>query len=244
MTLSAALHLALLAFAWLSTLYEPPRIEFITYEVELVSPPPAAQAQEVEVATEEIVVQRPDPEPRPPEPEVEEVVPVEAPEERPPEQTPEREVPSEQPPEPDEEVSVAAAPTEPPEEATPVSGEGLEVRIEGLRRDYPEYYNNIIRQIFRCFRWRQGGGWQATVYFVIRRDGTVSDLDFLARSGNAAFDFEAMGAVDCAGQGRFGPLPEDLPWDRMPVKFDFRPPGGTDDPLTALGMPTQMGSEE
>ena len=39
------------------------------------------------------------------------------------------------------------------------------------------------------------------------------------------FDFEAIGAVECAGQGRFGQLPDELPYDRLPVQFDFRPPG-------------------
>ena len=47
MTLSATMHVALLALGWLSTRYEPPRIEFITYEVDLVSPPPAVQAEDV-----------------------------------------------------------------------------------------------------------------------------------------------------------------------------------------------------
>jgi hypothetical protein len=98
--------------------------------------------------------------------------------------------------------------------------------MEGLRRDYPAYYNNIIRQIQRCFRWTEGGNWEAVVYFSIQRDGSVRDLRFTTRSGNARFDFEAMGAVECAGQGRFGPLPDDLPYPSQPVNFQFRPGGG------------------
>jgi len=47
----------------------------------------------------------------------------------------------------------------------------------------------------------------------------------MSRSGSTAFDFEAIGAVECAGQGRFGQLPDELPYDRLPVQFDFRPPG-------------------
>ncbi len=96
--------------------------------------------------------------------------------------------------------------------------------MEGLRRDYPAYYNNIIRQINRCFR-PPGGSWRTVVYFVIQRDGTVRDIDFVERSGSVAFDFRAMEAVECAGQGRFGALPEDLPWDAMPIRFEFRPTG-------------------
>jgi hypothetical protein len=47
----------------------------------------------------------------------------------------------------------------------------------------------------------------------------------MSRSGSTAFDFEAIGAVECAGQGRFGQLPDELPYDRLPVQFDFRPTG-------------------
>lgn len=225
LALSVAFHLALFALAWTSTLYTPPQIEFLTYEIELVSPPPARQAEEPEAAAEELIVERPEPEPTPPEPEVEEIVPVEDEE---PEPEPEREEPpaEEPPPEPAEEPVVAAAP-DAPEEEPEVTGEGLNVRIEGLRRDYPEYYNNIIRQIQRCFRWREGGSWETTVFFYIDRGGNVAsgDIEFVSRSGNASFDFEAMGAVECAGQGRFGPLPEELPYDRFPVRFSFRPTG-------------------
>ncbi|GIS81303.1 MAG: hypothetical protein CM1200mP14_28690 [Gammaproteobacteria bacterium] len=39
---------------------------------------------------------------------------------------------------------------------------------------------------------------------MIEREGTVADMRFLSRSGSTAFDFEAIGAVECAGQGRFG----------------------------------------
>jgi hypothetical protein len=132
--------------------------------------------------------------------------------------------PPERVPTPAEEVEEAAA--EQPVEDAAEGGEDINVRLEGVRRDYPAYYNNIITQIQRCFRWTQGGSWETTVYFAIRRDGTVADLDFVKRSGNTAFDFEAMGAVDCAGKGRFGPLPEDLPFDVLPVQFNFRPQGG------------------
>lgn len=239
MALSAALHVLLFVLAWASTLYEPPQMEFITYEIELVSPPPARQAEEPQVATEELVIERPEPEPTPPEPEVEDIVPVEDPEPEP-EVAEEREEPTEEtPPEVADEVMVAAE-IDAVEEESEESGEGLNVRIEGLRRDYPEYYNNIIRQIQRCFRWSEGGRWQTTVLFYIGRDGNVDDIDFLTRSGSNAFDFQAMGAVDCAGRGRFGALPEDVPFDRFPVRFSFRPQG---DPIVffpSTGMPTEV----
>jgi outer membrane biosynthesis protein TonB len=225
MALSTSLHVALFAVAWLSTLHEPEEMVFLTYEIELVSPPPSVQAEEVQQATEELVIERPEPEPLPPEPEVEEVVPVEEPEPEPDPPPVEREEPVEEQPEPDEEVTVAAAPVEEVAERPDQSGEGIEVRMEGLRRDYPAYYNNIIQQILRCFRWRDGGRWETTVLFWISRDGSASDIEFQRRSGNTAFDFEAMGAVDCAGRGRFGPLPEELPYERFQVQFTFQPSG-------------------
>lgn len=226
MALSAAFHVALFALAGASTQYAPREIEFLTYEIELVSPPPAqaAEAVEPQPPAQELVVERPEPEPLPPEPEVEEIVPVEEPE---PEPEPVREEPpaEEQPPEVADEPVVTEAP-DPPEEEPEVTGEGLNVRMEGLRRDYPQYYDNIIRQIFRCFRWQKGGDWQTTVFFYIDREGNAEGIEFVARSGNSAFDFEAMGAVECAGDRRaFGPLPEDVPYDRFPVRFSFRPRG-------------------
>lgn len=226
MVLSIALHVVVFAVGWLSTLQGPPEVQFLTFEIELVSPPPAVQAEQPTPRREELVVERPEPEPTPPEPEPEQ--PTLEPERQPePEPEPPRREPEPEPepPEPDPEPTPAATPEPPPEEPPPTSGEGLNVRMEGLRRDFPAYYENIIRQIQRCFRWQGGGNWQAQVYFVIRRDGTVRDLEFRTRSGSTSFDFEAMGAVECAGQGRFGPLPEELPYESQPVLFEFRPSG-------------------
>ena len=107
--------------------------------------------------------------------------------------------------------------------------------MEGLRRDFPGYYEGIIRQIRRCFRPPPGipPGLRTTVYFVIRQDGTVTDAAFVEQSGNPEFDFEALGAItDCAGRGRFGPLPDELPYERLPIQFEFRPPGGEADSQT------------
>jgi outer membrane biosynthesis protein TonB len=242
MALSVVLHLAILALGFASTMYEPPEMTFLTYEIELVSPPPAVQAEEPTPAQEEIVIERPEPEPAPPEPETEEVVPVEEPEPEPVREEPPKPV-KETPPEVAEEVAVAAAPEEPPEEKPAVTGEALNVRIEGLRRDYPQYYENIIRQIQRCFRWRQGGNWETTVFFNIDREGNATDIQFVTRSGSTAFDFESMGAVECAGQGRFGALPEELPYDRFPVRFRFRPAGAPDALFFESGTPSEVKSE-
>lgn len=218
---SVVVHVAVLVLAfWSSTRVRPP-LEFISYQIELVSPPPAVQADVPTPAQEELVVERP--EPTPPQPEEQRRPVVEdrpQPRPTPPQPQPRAEAPREQA----EQRRPAAAAQPPPEERPRESGEGINVRLEGVRRDYPAYYDNIIRQIWNCFRWQGQGNWETTVYFVIKRDGTVSDLDFVKRSGNTPFDFEAMGAVDCAGRGRFGPLPDDLPFDILPVQFSFRPP--------------------
>lgn len=246
--LSVVFHVALLALFWSTSLYRPEPMEFITYEIELVSPPPARQAEEPEQAREELVVERPDPEPTPPEPEVEEVIPVEEP---PPEPEPEPEPPvddpvEEEPPEVAEDPVVAATEEEVPEEEPEVTGEDLNIRIQGLQRDYPEYYNNIIRQIRRCFRWTRGGNWQTTVFFNIDRQGNAEDIDWISRSGNTSFDFQSLEAIECAGrEGGFGALPEDIPFDRFPVSFSFRPMGETliqdlRQLLPDMGTPTEV----
>jgi outer membrane biosynthesis protein TonB len=218
-----AVHVAVFAFMVWGPTSERPPFEFISYQIELVSAPASLQAAEPEAASEELVVERPEvelelgqevvvEERAEPEPEPEPPAPPETPE------------PEPEPQEPAEQAdpSMVAAPE------APKGGDAVNVRLEGVRRDYPLYYNNIIRQIQRCFQWSGQGGWETTVYFVINRDGSVSDLDFVKRSGNPQFDLSAMGAAECAGgRGRFGALPEDLPFDRLPIQFKFVPPRGS-----------------
>ncbi|MDH5759776.1 MAG: TonB C-terminal domain-containing protein [Gemmatimonadota bacterium] len=214
-------HAGMVVLALWSSVAPRPPLDFVTYEIEIVSPAPPAQGEEEASAREEFAVERPDAEP--PREEVAEPERAQVTETQPP--SPQEEV-RPPPPEPAEESRPATTTDPVPEKPAEESGEGINVRMEGLRRDYPEYYNNVTRQIQRCFRWRQEGSWETTVYFVINRDGSVVDLDFVKRSGNSAFDFEAMAAVECAGQGRLGPLPDELPWDRLPIQFNFRPSGG------------------
>jgi outer membrane biosynthesis protein TonB len=225
MLLSASAHALILVVGWLATRYQPEEMVFLTYEIDLVSPPPARQAEEPEPATEELVVERPDPEPTPPEPQVEEIAPIQAPDPTPDPPPEERTDPVEEvAPEVADAVVVAAA-LDPVEEEPEESGENLNVRIAGLKRDYPVYYENIIRQIHRCFRWTEGGNLETSVFFYIRRDGTAEGVDFVSRSGNTTFDYKALEAVECAGAGRFGALPDDLPFARFPILFTFSPSG-------------------
>jgi outer membrane biosynthesis protein TonB len=237
MAASLGVHASIFFTFWLSSLASSEPMEFITYEIVLVSPPPTVQAEIVERTTEQMVVERPDPTPPEPEPEPEEVVVPEPEEDDPPPEPPEPEsTPVEELAE--EEVTVAAVPEDPPEEAEE-SGEDINVRMEGLRRDYPVYYEHIIQQILNCFRApRDGRDWMTTVRFVIQSDGSVEGLEFVTRSGSSDFDFRAMGAVECAGNGRFRPLPEALPF--QPVQFEFRPGGEPFEVFGRYGRPTEV----
>ena len=250
---SAGVHLVVLVAAWLSAKTTRPQVEFVIPDVELVSPAPMELAEVEQDAAEEIVTETPaaepaealEPEPEPvvepePEPVVEpEPEPMVEDEPEPDEPDPVDEAEAPEPEVPEREPELTADVSEPVEvadettEATTTeeadaeeTGEDINARLEGVRREYPEYYENIIRQINRCFRRPAEGRWETTVAFAILKDGSVTDARFLARSGNTDFDFQALRAVvDCAGKGRFGPLPEGLPYERLPVAFDFRPSG-------------------
>jgi outer membrane biosynthesis protein TonB len=189
--------------------------QFVSYNIELVSMPgpdlgdlvvesPAAPAPEASDPEPQPVVKEPEPA-RPPKPKPEEP----------------RAEPTPAPPRPTTQARPTPSSGEP---SSAGSAEAVNIRIEGLRRDYPVYYNNIILQIKRCFRWTGEGAPETEVLFWIEENGTVSDPRFVRRSGNPTFDYEAIGAIECAGQpGRFGPLPEDFPGGRLPVRFTFRP---------------------
>ena len=221
---SVFIHTAAIFLAWWTSALPREVPDFLVYEIELISPSAAVLGEPTTAPPEELVIETPLD--RVPEPQ---------------EETPavvEEEGPVEEPPQPEE--TVAPPDVEPVEDPTPPAspdpdpdvetpGEDLNVRMEGVRRDYPEYYNNILRQMQRCFRWRGDDDLRATVYFEINRDGSVAEVDILESSRSIAFDIEAMGAAECAGRpGRLGPLPDELPFDRFPVVFYFEPRSGRD----------------
>ena len=110
----------------------------------------------------------------------------------------------------------------------PTGGKGTDVatvRSDGIEFPFPGYLNNIVRQIAINFKPRNPAArLKAEVRFLIHRDGSVSDLTFIRRSGNFSFDLEAQGAVEAASSaGRFGPLPNGFPDDVLPVVFSFDP---------------------
>ena len=234
---SGLVHLAAIVVAVLTQVSTAAPLEFEVVEINLVSPPSAAAAEVVQPAQEEeLVVETPVTEPEPEETVEDEIPPPpeedpEPDEEPPPDPEPEEEPPPDPQPEPSEDAP-APDPDLPPEEAatdepteeTAESGEDIDIRVAGVRRDYPEYYNNIIRQIRRCFRWRGEGNPTGMLQFVIEQDGTIpgNTIEVVRPSGTVEFDFEMMGAVECAS-GRLGDLPDGYPFPTLPIRFSFDP---------------------
>lgn len=140
---------------------------------------------------------------------------------------------AETPPPPESEPNVEREPaprttpeTEPlPDEAPSTGDDPATVRVEGEAFQYPEYLRNVVAQIYR--RWQRPASnvaLRAEVLFLIHRDGSISNLRFITRSGSFGFDLEAQGAIEAAGNaGAFGPLPQGYPNDVLPVSFFFDP---------------------
>ena len=121
----------------------------------------------------------------------------------------------------------AAAPTKAPKAGGgPVGGRGTDVatvQTAGIDFPFPGYLNNIVRQIALNFRVRNPNSpLSASVSFLIHRDGSVSNVKFVTRSGVYSFDLEAQGAIERASAS-FGPLPSGFRDDVLPVVFSFDP---------------------
>ncbi len=116
-------------------------------------------------------------------------------------------------------------PAEPPAAAEVSGEETVNVQLDGAVFAFPEYLENIVRQINRYWRRPTGGRHlRAEIVFVIARDGSVSEIGWVQRSGVSAFDLEAQGAVEAAGRAlAFGPLPAGYPRERLRVSFYFDP---------------------
>jgi outer membrane biosynthesis protein TonB len=143
--------------------------------------------------------------------------------------TPENTVAHAAPPPPADAARHEAAPRASPP-VTPLPGErpstgsdAATVSTEGVEFPYPEYLQNVVTQILA--RWQrpfENSVLDAEVSFFVHRDGSITDLQFVKRSGNFAFDLEAEGAVEEAGRFRaFGVLPAGWKADVLFVRFYF-----------------------
>ncbi|MDE0473321.1 MAG: TonB C-terminal domain-containing protein [Gammaproteobacteria bacterium] len=203
-----------------ATNIQPEPVQLVTIELELVAMP--APAAEVEPAPapeeEELTVDTPEPEAPPEEEPVAELEDEPEPEPEPvplpdaPEPVPE-ERPVEEEPEP--------APLDEPSTGT----DDLDVRMRGVERDFPQYYANMQRQMRRCFRPPGMAELTASVDFVLDREGKVIDptVRISETSRSVVFDLAVREAVECAGGGRFGPLPPEMGLENAPFRFTFSP---------------------
>lgn len=228
---SLALHVVFLATAWIVQRTFDDIIEYDTYQVEIIT---MGDPEELEIsAPEPPVIARTQETPPEPEPE---------PEPEPPLPDPEPEIVEE--PEPEPEVRPEPDPEPPPQPRTetppvverpPVTAETstaeMNIRMEGLRRDFPEYYARITARIDACFRPTGNPSGTVVLRFEIQEDGTIpgSSIRMQSRSGNPTLDIEAVGAVECAGRGQLGPLPDDLNSDVLSIQFTFTPRRGAGD---------------
>jgi len=97
------------------------------------------------------------------------------------------------------------------------------VSTEGIDFPFPEYLENVVSQVrLEWTRPSQNVALEAEVSFLVHRDGSVSQIHFVKRSGNFAFDLEAQGAIEKAGVlNAFGPLPKSWASDVLFVRFYF-----------------------
>ncbi len=201
---SLAVHAALVVAALVSSYAITAPVPPTTYRVELVAAAdpqaPVRQDPEPAEAAEE--------EHRPP----------------PPEPEPERQRPETERPRVEEERP-RPEPRREPARAAEAGEEAVNVQLDGAIFPFPEYLQNIIRQVERHWRPPTGGRHlRAEIVFVIAEDGSVAEIQWKQRSGEPAFDLEARGAIEAAGRSRaFGPLPEGYPRDRLRVSFFFDP---------------------
>lgn len=194
----------------------PPPPSPPAYAVELVAAPaPAPRRRIAREAIPTPPVEKPAPvKPQPPKPSKTPPAPTPKPPPSPPPDT------TREPPAP------VASPAEPAPGETPSTGtDAATIKTPGLAFPFPEYLRNIVNQVYQ--RWDRSSASQsssAEISFLILKDGSVSDIRFVSRSGSFGFDLDAQGAVEAAGNARaFGPLPDGWSADVLPVSIYFKP---------------------
>lgn len=240
---SAAVHLALIALAVLVRADEPPVLPPVYRVTMYAAPPGPRQAGVVRPPEPAAAEPAPTPSPAPPPaaPETRErdmplpdtrPVPTRRPQQQAtPNPSPERTTKvgtgkqAETPPAPPKAGRQPQAPTA---GGGPTGGRGTDVaqvNTPGIEFPFPGYLSNIVRQITLHFEPPDPDSrYKAQVFFLIRRDGTIDALRITQRSGNYAFDTEALAAVEAASRSPgFGPLPQGFGDDVLPVYFNFDP---------------------
>ena len=200
------------AVAFLVTTVKPSKASPPSYAVNLVAAPaPSTKRLAREALPTPPPEEKPPPSPPKPTPVKEKPAPIAPKPPKPAKTTP---APAPQPPptEADREPApktasqAAPAPGETPSTGTDVAT----IKTPGLAFPYPEYLRNIVTQVYQ--RWDRSSAREdhfAEISFLILRDGTVRDIRFVTRSGSFAFDLDAQGAVEAAGNNRaFGQLPD------------------------------------
>lgn len=97
------------------------------------------------------------------------------------------------------------------------------VRTAGIAFPFPGYLNNIVRQLALSWSPRRTSAALVTeVRFMIRRDGSVSEIEVVRPSGDRFYDLDGVGAVEAVGTARgFGRLPAGWTEDVLVVYFTF-----------------------
>lgn len=214
------------AVMFLLAAVKPSRASPPAYAVELVAAPAPTNRQRLarEALPTPPPEEKPAPTPPKPSPAKEKPAPV-AP--KPPKPAKPAPAPTPQPAETEKEPAPrTAAPVTPAPGETPSTGTDVAtIKTPGLAFPFPEYLRNIVTQVYQ--RWDRESARQsnfAEISFLILRDGSVRDIRFVTRSGSFAFDIDAQGAIEAAGNARaFGQLPDGWEADVLPVSFYFKP---------------------
>jgi TonB family protein len=102
----------------------------------------------------------------------------------------------------------------------PVGGAGI-TALEGGDFPYTLYLEGMQRKIgTKWFRPGVNPGTTTIIYFRIQRDGTISDADYVTKSGNPTFDRAALSAVRSASP--LNPLPFAYSGTYLGVHLTFR----------------------
>jgi periplasmic protein TonB len=216
LALSVGLHALLIVAAVVFRPAAPPPMPPV-YKVELIAAPAGPRA----MGAVDPVQEAPTPTPPPARATQQAPVPVPSTRTAPPPRTATRATPT--PPRPAQRTDRAAAQTR--AGGGDVGGQGTDVaniRLDGIPFPYPAYLHNVVQQIALRFTPPTGSRFSADIAFLIHRDGRVTDVRFVRRSGNYGFDVEAQGALEAAASS-FGRLPAGFADDVLPVVFSFDP---------------------